>query len=863
MEQETSYRPLVSVIINTDGRAKALPATLDGLARLKYDNFEVCIVYGPTPDGTREYVQSLGNRVKSAHCPVRNLSQSRNMGIALAAGEIVAFIDDDGVPEPEWLDELVVPFADPDVGGAGGLVYDHTGYSFQYLYAGCDRLGNAIIDLKEPCSDWNYPLAARFPYVQGTNSAFRRSQIIEVGGFDEEYEFYLDETDVCCRMVDAGFTIAQLSNARVHHKFLPSHIRNEGKVTVYRYAVIKNKIYFSLINNKGHHPINHVIQDAVKFVNGSRDDLEFHFRAGRVDSAAMASLETDIENAWTTGLVRGLSGSRRTQPPVYFETPPAFQPYPTIPCAGARLTIVLLSQAYPPCAPGGNARHTYDIARGLAALGHTVHVLTKSPDVNRVDLEEGVWVHRIVPRHQPPRVLPDGQLIPGHVWNHSATMLEETYRISHSRNVDVVEGVSWDCETAAFILDGKFPVATNVVTSLSNWLSTHEDLANDEQWMQTFGRPMLALERIVFEQSDRVIAASQAILDSLSDHYDINFAAERIVKCVHGLEDMSLLPRKRPAALPKREDRAELVTILFVGRLELRKGIDMLLAAAGNLLERFPNVQFWIAGDDSLALDGGKTGRETFLESPAGSEYGDRVYFLGATSEEELRWLYGNCDIFAAPSRFESFGLVLVEAMMFSKPVVAGRAGGMVEIISDGENGLLVKPGDSQALETALQQLIENAARRRQIGEAGRAEFNKKYALDVVGSARAQALATIRRSAIHPDRLIIDGDVKWVEIDRSEKGLFLGSDSSISFNGEGRSIFMHFFTHHWSGIVDISVDGAVEAQIDLYSVHPGRLTYTLGTAKKGSTIAIARKGNRRSESHSDETIIAQILEAVQ
>jgi GT2 family glycosyltransferase len=235
----------VSIVVNTDGRAAALRNTIESFRHLDYPNFEVVVVCGPTPDGTREVAQEYCAKgwIKYFECPERNLSRSRNIGIRNAAGDIVAFIDDDGIPEPEWLTQLVPAFDDPTVGGAGGLVFDHTGYSYQYLYAACDRLGDAVLNLKEPADEFNFPLSEKFPYVQGTNSAFRRDALVAIGGFDEEYEFYLDETDVCCRMVDSGLKIRQLPNAAVHHKFLPSNIRNEFRVTTVKYPVIKNKIY--------------------------------------------------------------------------------------------------------------------------------------------------------------------------------------------------------------------------------------------------------------------------------------------------------------------------------------------------------------------------------------------------------------------------------------------------------------------------------------------------------------------------------------------------------------------------------------------------------------------------------------------
>jgi GT2 family glycosyltransferase len=230
----------VSIIICTDGRAAALANTLASLQYLDGPDFEVCVVQGPTEDGTTEVLAGWAGRVKVARNPERNLSMSRNIGIALATGEIIAFVDDDGLPEPAWLEQLRRAFEDPRVGGAGGLVMDHTGARPQYRYASANRLGRADWQRTTPAEGYNFPFSFNIPYVQGTNSAFRRDALLAVGGFDEEYEFFLDETDLCCRLVDAGWLIRQLPDATVHHKFLPSAIRTADRVTRVFYAVLKN-----------------------------------------------------------------------------------------------------------------------------------------------------------------------------------------------------------------------------------------------------------------------------------------------------------------------------------------------------------------------------------------------------------------------------------------------------------------------------------------------------------------------------------------------------------------------------------------------------------------------------------------------
>src|SRR5579883_831318 len=189
-----------------------------------------------------------------------------------------------------------------------------------------------------------------------------------------------------------------------------------------------------------------------------------------------------------------------------------------------------------------------------------------------------------------------------------------------------------------------------------------------------------------------------------------------------GLEDW----RDRPAlAAPELPPGS--IRLLFVGRLEPRKGIDVLLDAASRLLARFPSTHLDIVGNDRLPAPTGRTYRELFEADPASAAIRDRVHFRGEVSEEVLRGFYRACDIFVAPSRFESFGLILLEAMMFAKPVVCCRAGGMPEVVIDGETGLLAEPGDAASLLRCLERLVEDSGLRRRFGEAGRRRYEERF----------------------------------------------------------------------------------------------------------------------------------------
>ncbi len=175
-----------------------------------------------------------------------------------------------------------------------------------------------------------------------------------------------------------------------------------------------------------------------------------------------------------------------------------------------------------------------------------------------------------------------------------------------------------------------------------------------------------------------------------------------------------------------------------------------MLEAAPALLEHHPNMVITVAGDDSLPTAEGPTLRAQF-EARVPPPVAARVRFLGPVEDAELMPLYARCDIVVVPSRYESFGLMLLEAMMFSKPVVASDVGGMREIVQDGVTGLLVPPGDRAGFIAAVETMAGDAELRRRLGIAGRAEFEERFTRErmvdgIVGYYRSVLASANRRS---------------------------------------------------------------------------------------------------------------------
>jgi hypothetical protein len=514
-------KPTVSVIINTLNRGDMLSKVLTSLQWLKYEGeFEVIVVNGPSTDNTASVLEEWNSRIRVGQCEVANLSVSRNIGINMAWGEFVLFIDDDAYPEPEWLDQMIAPFDNPCVGAVGGIVYDNTGFVYQYEYRTVTRLLNCNLWAKTNAENLCYPCSFEFPYPPGGNAAYRRNALIEVGGFDEEIEYWGDEVDVAVRLIDAGFLIRNISGGYVHHKSAPSNIRSGQKVINNWYSFLKNKIYLSLKNGRSHKSLEEIQQDNIKFSLMWERDIKEQIAAGLLTDDDLNRFKEQKIRAWEVGVSRGLSNETRLLSNSAICPTGDFKKFRTL-GDGRHVAIVLVSQSFPPSQTVGIPALIKERSEALANLGLIAHVVTQSPDINRVDFENGVWVHRVLnSEHELPPAAANLN-IPQSIWNWSATARQEVERISQHREISIVEAPILDCQGIAFLVDHKWPLVTSLTTTHS-WLESHPESRADENWMKTFGEPMLALENEIMNSSDGIHSISAAIERDAESAYASN-----------------------------------------------------------------------------------------------------------------------------------------------------------------------------------------------------------------------------------------------------------------------------------------------------------------------------------------------------
>lgn len=388
------------------------------------------------------------------------------------------------------------------------------------------------------------------------------------------------------------------------------------------------------------------------------------------------------------------------------------------------MRVLAVGNRYPPHGLGGYELVWQSAVRHLRGLGHEVRVLTTEhrepeagaaadPDVHR---ELRWWWHD----HDFPRLAPRAKLA---LERHNRSVLGRhlselepdvvSWWAMGGMSMSAIEGVRrLGIPAVAFVHDDWLAYGPEV----DGWLA----LMRARPWLRPAAERLLGIPATVdLDSAARYVFVSETTRGRA--------AAEGRRPPDAGVAHSGI----DPAFVDPRPERPWRGELLYVGRIDLRKGI----ATAVEALAYLPGARLRVIGSDDPAAE-----RE-LRELAARAGVGERVEFAGAVAHAELPAVYERADAVLFPVLWdEPWGLVPLEAMGLGRPVVATGRGGSGEYLRDGENALLHEAGDAAALAAAVERLAADAGLRARLREGGLATA-RRHTADVFNAAVAEELS--------------------------------------------------------------------------------------------------------------------------
>jgi phosphatidyl-myo-inositol alpha-mannosyltransferase len=349
----------------------------------------------------------------------------------------------------------------------------------------------------------------------------------------------------------------------------------------------------------------------------------------------------------------------------------------------ARGVKIALVSPYDYPYPGGVTNHVRHLHREFTYLGHDVRIMAPSSNRNLEREEDDVYRIGSVRR------------IPA---NGSIARITLSFRLAR-RVREVLASEQFDVVHAHEPLMPSLPPTVLKYSDAVNIGTFHA--YRGSYYGYFYGRPVL---RHAFRSLDGRIAVSRAAKRFVRQYF---MAPYKIIP--NGVE-LSRFDRTRVAPLPQFEDGRP--NILFVGRPEKRKGVGYLLRAYPLVKAQFPDARFIIVG----AGDWEDSPYRAYIERHNMRD----ILVVGRVSEEDLPRYYRSADVLCSPAtQGESFGIVLLEGMAAGIPVVASDIEGYRQVVTDGQEAVLVPPRNERDLADAICRLLQDPARRALMAERG------------------------------------------------------------------------------------------------------------------------------------------------
>ncbi|WP_409343193.1 1,4-alpha-glucan branching protein domain-containing protein [Paenibacillus sp. MBLB4367] len=390
---------------------------------------------------------------------------------------------------------------------------------------------------------------------------------------------------------------------------------------------------------------------------------------------------------------------------------------------GSGLRVLMLTWEFPPMTVGGLSRHVYDLSRKLVMQGTEVHVITSHVDgYPAYEINQGVHVHR-VKTYQ-------AQELQFMEWIFQLNLAMADYGkdlLANYGPFDLIHAHDWLVGHAAKMLKSytELPlVATIHATEHGRNRGLHTELQ----------RSIHHLEWQLTYEAWRVIVCSHYMEEEVKGLFQL--PGDKIDMVPNGVDLQLIRVGEKDAGVRERFALPHEKIVFFVGRLVHEKGVHTLLASIPEVISQFPDAKFVIGGKGPLLDELKQRVQEMKVDS--------KVAFTGFIDDETRNQLLGLASAAVFPSLYEPFGIVALEAMALGAPVIVSDVGGLGEIVSHGEDGYKVIPGDVPSLVLHIVKMLKEEDAAGAMAERALHKVEARYDWEAIAS---QTLDTYRQVA--------------------------------------------------------------------------------------------------------------------
>ncbi len=391
---------------------------------------------------------------------------------------------------------------------------------------------------------------------------------------------------------------------------------------------------------------------------------------------------------------------------------------------------------------GGMSIYVREVSRWLGRNGHQIDIFTGVgsepyeaelyPNVRLITLGQGRFTR--IPKEEFVHHLP--QLVNS----------VERYGQAHDRAYDLIHSHYWISGAVGAVLQAQWHCPHMVMFHTLGAAKNHHSPLENETTLR------IGHEQRLVETADFIVVPSQGELENLRRHYQAARQKIGVVPCGVDLERFQ--PQDWRAARQRLGLSAEAEVILYVGRFAPLKAVDTLIAAVAELRRNHPNLRLIIVGGDDTA-DQSTLSLKT-LAGRLGIQ--DQVHFAGRVKHEALPDYYGAADLLALPSHYESFGLVVLEALACGTPVAATAVGAAASLVREGLNGAVIAAAESQAVAQAIGRILQIPRQHRPTAAQIRAAVESlswQWVADAIQELYARLL-----TARNPIKTVAAGQVR-------------------------------------------------------------------------------------------------------